>query len=70
MDRVEGHIDEMAIHLPAHHGWRSEVGSECDPDTTLADVEVEDGSQPVEDWTQDRSVEVDRDEKGIATTVR
>ncbi|KAJ7875507.1 hypothetical protein B0H14DRAFT_3437065 [Mycena olivaceomarginata] len=69
MDRVEGHIDEMVVHLPGHHGWRSEVGSEYDPDTTLADFEVEDGSQPVEDGTQDWFVEADEDKKGIATTV-
>ncbi|KAF8171203.1 hypothetical protein K438DRAFT_1982190 [Mycena galopus ATCC 62051] len=71
MDRVEGHIDEMVVHLPGHHGWRSEVGSEYDPDTTLAEVEVEDGSQPL-DWTQgqDWLKELDEDEKeGIATTV-
>lgn len=49
LNRVEGHVDEIVEHLPDHHGWRSEVGSNYDPDTILADIE--DGSQPVdEDW--------------------
>jgi hypothetical protein len=63
MDRVEGHIDEIVVHLPAHHGWKSEVGSDYDPDITLAEVEVEDGSQP--EWTQSQnwSNESDGEEK-------
>lgn len=49
LNRVEEHVDEIVEHLPDHHGWRSEVGSNYDPDTILADIE--DGSQPVdEDW--------------------
>jgi hypothetical protein len=50
MDRVEGHVHEIVVHLPAHHGWKSEVGSDYDPDITLAEVEVEDGSQP--EWIE------------------
>ncbi|KAF7364703.1 hypothetical protein MVEN_00340100 [Mycena venus] len=53
MDRVEGHVDEIVVHLPACHGWKSEVGSDFDPDITLAEVEVEDGSQP--EWTQSQT---------------
>lgn len=48
MGRVEDHVDQMVLDLPGHHRWSSETGS--DPDTTLA--EMEDGSQPVEEWTQ------------------
>ncbi|KAJ6458002.1 hypothetical protein C8R45DRAFT_943014 [Mycena sanguinolenta] len=50
MDRVEGHVDEIVAHLPAHHGWKSEVGSDYDPDVTLAQLEMGHGSQP--EWTQ------------------
>lgn len=54
MNRVEGHVDEIVAHLPSHRGWRSEVGSDFDPDTTLADMEFEDGSQPLEPWTHEQ----------------
>ncbi|KAJ6453245.1 hypothetical protein C8R47DRAFT_1229118 [Mycena vitilis] len=57
MERVEGHIDEIVEHLPAHHGWKSEVGSDFDLDTT---IEVEDGSQPVEEpWWDEGSQPVE-----------
>ncbi|KAJ7813709.1 hypothetical protein B0H13DRAFT_2382244 [Mycena leptocephala] len=46
---LRGHIDEVVARLPDHHGWRSEVGSDLDLDTTLA-AEFEDGSQPLDRW--------------------
>lgn len=55
MNRVEGHVEQIVEHLPGHRGWHSEVGSDFDPDATLADVDFEDGSQPVEvyeAWTE------------------
>ncbi|KAJ7808633.1 hypothetical protein B0H14DRAFT_3482123 [Mycena olivaceomarginata] len=56
MHRAENHIDEIAQYLPQHHGWKSEIGSDFDPDCTLA--EVEDGSQPVMwEWSQEGSQE-------------
>jgi hypothetical protein len=63
MDRVEGHVHEIVVHLPAHHGWKSEVGSDYDPDITLAEVEVEDGSQP--EWIESQNClhESDGEEK-------
>ncbi|KAJ7666814.1 hypothetical protein DFH06DRAFT_1126869 [Mycena polygramma] len=53
--RVEGHIDEIVEHLPAHYGWKSEIGS---------DLEVEDGSQPVEEpwWFQGFDPDVKEEE--------
>jgi hypothetical protein len=74
MDRVERHTDEIVGHLSGHHGWKSEIGSDFDPDATLAEVEVEDGSQPVEEWIQghDWSEELGEGEdekKGIDTAV-
>ncbi|KAJ7882564.1 hypothetical protein B0H14DRAFT_2703098 [Mycena olivaceomarginata] len=35
MNRVEGHIDEIVEHLPAHYGGKSEIGSDFDPDATI-----------------------------------
>lgn len=61
MNRVEGHIDEIVEHLPAHYGWKSEIGSDFDPDAT---IEVEDGSQPVVDpwWLEESDVSVKKEE--------
>lgn len=56
MHRAENHIEEIAQYLPQHHGWKSEMGSDFDPDCTLA--EVEDGSQPAMlEWSQEGSQE-------------
>ncbi|KAJ7792012.1 hypothetical protein B0H13DRAFT_2516502 [Mycena leptocephala] len=64
VNRAEGHIDEIVGHLPAHYGWRSEVGSDFDPDTTL--TEVDDGSQPVDEpwWPDASDVEVKKENDG------
>ncbi|KAJ7914120.1 hypothetical protein B0H13DRAFT_2325707 [Mycena leptocephala] len=64
VNRAEGHIDEIVGHLPAHYGWRSEVGSDFDPDTTL--TEVDDGSQPVDEpwWPDTSDVEVKKENDG------
>ncbi|KAJ7271315.1 hypothetical protein B0H12DRAFT_1067168 [Mycena haematopus] len=54
VNRVEGHIDEIVEHLPAHYGWKSEIGSDYDPDATL---DMEDRSQPVvEAWWPEESM--------------
>ncbi|KAJ7430303.1 hypothetical protein B0H11DRAFT_2263738 [Mycena galericulata] len=59
LNRVEGHVDEVVEHLPDLHGWRSEVGSNYDPDMILADIE--DGSQPVEDDWYDSQVGTEKE---------
>ncbi|KAJ7468422.1 hypothetical protein B0H11DRAFT_2238888 [Mycena galericulata] len=59
LNRVEGHVDEVVEHLPDLHGWRSEVGSNYDPDMILADIE--DGSQPVEDDWYDSQVGAEKE---------
>ncbi|KAF8135946.1 hypothetical protein K438DRAFT_1997076 [Mycena galopus ATCC 62051] len=57
LNRVEGHIDEIVEHLPSHYGWKSEIGSDYDPDATL---DVEDGSQPVvEPWWSEEGYDVE-----------
>ncbi|KAJ6451531.1 hypothetical protein C8R47DRAFT_1215649 [Mycena vitilis] len=42
--RVGGHVDQIVEHLPNHYGWKSDIGSDFDPDTTMA--EFEDNTQP------------------------
>jgi hypothetical protein len=43
--------------LPSLYGWKSEIGSDFDPDATL---DGEDGSQPVvEPWWSEEGSDVD-----------
>ncbi|KAJ7219882.1 hypothetical protein B0H12DRAFT_1078486 [Mycena haematopus] len=71
MDRVDRHVDEVVGHLPGHHSWRSDYGSDFDPDATLAEVEFEDGSQPIDEWihSHDWSEELEGETKGNETAV-
>ncbi|KAJ6538248.1 hypothetical protein B0H10DRAFT_2245918 [Mycena sp. CBHHK59/15] len=50
MARLERHMDELVDELKVSRPWKSDVGSDYDPDATLADFE--DGTQPdgPDDW--------------------